>query len=67
MHLFLFISLHSSFLVFLHIVISIQASLAASGLVDPPHLPYLVYAYGLDCFTRECAVGCNVKIMGYPF
>ena len=35
--------------------------------VDPSHLPLSVYAYGLDGFAREHPMGCNTKVMGYPF
>ena len=35
--------------------------------IDPPHIPWTIYAYGLDGFARECVVPCNPNVMGYPF
>ena len=35
--------------------------------IDPPHLPWTVYAYGPDGFTREHPVPRNTNVMGYPF
>ncbi|KAK9991437.1 hypothetical protein SO802_026422 [Lithocarpus litseifolius] len=43
------------------------ASLATSGLVDPPHLPWSVYNYGADGFAWERFLGRNPNVMGYPF
>ncbi|KAK9997933.1 hypothetical protein SO802_017536 [Lithocarpus litseifolius] len=37
------------------------------GPVDPSHLPWSIYTYGPDGFTREHLVGCNPNFMGYPF
>ena len=43
------------------------ASPATVSFVGPPHLPWLVYAYGPDGFAREHPVGRNLNVMGYPF
>jgi len=34
---------------------------------QPSYLPWLVYAYSSNGFTRERAVGHNTNVMGYPF
>ena len=44
-----------------------QASLIVGALVDPPLLPWLVYAYGPDGFAQERPVGRNTSVMSYPF
>ena len=37
------------------------------NLVDPPYLPWSIYAYGPNGFALECLVGRNPNFMGYPF
>lgn len=34
-----------------------QAGFATGASIDPPHLPWMVYAYGPYNFTRERAMG----------
>ena len=34
---------------------------------DPPHIPWIVYTYGLDGFAREHAMTHNPNVMGHPF
>lgn len=43
------------------------ASLTAGGPPNPPHLPWSVYAYGLDVVAQECTMGRNPNVIGYPF
>ena len=43
------------------------ASSTTRDFVDPSHLPWLVYAYGLNGFARERHVGRNPNVMGYLF
>ncbi|KAL0015416.1 hypothetical protein SO802_002485 [Lithocarpus litseifolius] len=33
--------------------------------IDPQHLPWTVYAYGLNGFARKHAMPCNPNVMGY--
>ena len=35
--------------------------------INPPHLPWMVYAYASDGFTQEHVVPRNPNVMGYPF
>ena len=35
--------------------------------IDPFHLPWTIYAYGPDNFTKERPVPHNTNVMGYPF
>ena len=44
-----------------------QEDPAVGAIIDPPHLPWSVYAYGPDGFAQECPVGRNTNVMGYPF
>ena len=44
-----------------------EAGLTAGGPLNPLHLPWSVYAYGMDGVARECPVECNRNVMGYPF
>lgn len=44
-----------------------QAALAPSVPIDPLHLPWIVYAYGVDGFAREHPVPRNSNLMVYPF
>ena len=44
-----------------------QEKPAAGELIDPPHLLWTVYAYGLNGFAWECVVPRNPNIMGDPF
>lgn len=44
-----------------------QEGPTANALMDPPRLPWSVYAYDSDGFTQERPVGHNTKVMGYPF
>lgn len=44
-----------------------QAGPTTSAPIDPPHLPWSVYAYGLDGFAQENAIGHKTNVMGYPF
>ncbi|XP_030933739.1 uncharacterized protein LOC115959448 [Quercus lobata] len=44
-----------------------QEKPAAGELIDPPHLLWTVYAYGLNGFAWECVVPHNPNIMGNPF
>lgn len=62
-----------SFLCFLPFLYSTQmwcsshANLVASGPIDPPHLPWLVYAYSPNGFAWKCPLRRNKNVMGYPF
>ena len=40
---------------------------AASEPIDPPHIPWKVYAYCPDGFARERIMPRNPNVMGYPF
>ena len=44
-----------------------QASPTAGAPINPPHLPWSVYAYNPDDFAQERVVGHNTNVMGYPF
>ncbi|KAK9998324.1 hypothetical protein SO802_017927 [Lithocarpus litseifolius] len=44
-----------------------QEEPATGELIDPPHLPWTVYACGLDGFVREHAVPHNPNVISYPF
>ena len=44
-----------------------QASPVASAPIDPPHLPWSIYAYDPNGFTRKHMVGCNTNVMDYSF
>ena len=44
-----------------------QEGPVASVIIDPPHLPWSIYAYGPDGFAQERPVGCNTNVTGYPF
>ncbi|KAL0004867.1 hypothetical protein SO802_012428 [Lithocarpus litseifolius] len=44
-----------------------EVDFASGGPVDPLHLPWFVYAYGLNGFAWERAVGCNTNFIGYLF
>ena len=44
-----------------------QDALAPSVPIDPPHLPWKIYAYGPNGFAREHPVPHNTNVMGYPF
>ena len=44
-----------------------KAGLAAGTPIDPSRLPWLVYAYSLNGFVHERAMGRNINVMGYPF
>ena len=44
-----------------------QEEPAAVELIDPPHLPQTVYAYGPDGFAWERVVPHNPNVIGYPF
>ena len=44
-----------------------QEGLTIGALIDPPHLPWLVYAYDPDDFAREHPIGRNINVMVYPF
>ena len=44
-----------------------QEEVVASGPINPPHLPWTVYAYGLDGIVRERALPCNPNVMGNLF
>ena len=44
-----------------------QEGLAIGAIIDPPYLPWSVYAYSLDNFSWECLVGRNTNVMVYPF
>ena len=35
--------------------------------IDPPYVPWMVYAYGMDGFAQECVVPHNLNVNGYPF
>jgi len=35
--------------------------------INPLHLPWMVYAYGLDGFSQEHALPRNTNVTGYPF
>ena len=43
------------------------ASPIRGGPIDPPHLPWLVYAYGPNGFAHEHHVGWNPNVIGYLF
>ena len=38
-----------------------------NALIDPPYLPWPVYAYGPDGFSRERPVECNTNVTCYHF
>ena len=40
---------------------------AVSAFIDPPRLPWSVYAYGPNGFACEHVVGHNTNVMAYPF
>ena len=44
-----------------------QASPAVGAPIDPPHLPWSIYAYDPNGFARKHMVGRNTNVMGYPF
>ena len=44
-----------------------QEGPAAGVIINPPHLPWSVYAYGPDSFARERPVGRNTNVTGYLF
>ena len=44
----------------------VTGGLVADEPIDPSHLSWMVYAYGLDGFARERAVSRNPNVMGYP-
>ena len=44
-----------------------QAGPTIGALIDPPRLLWSVYAYDPDGFARECPVGHNTNVTGYPF
>ena len=44
-----------------------QASPAVGAPIDPPHLPWSIYAYDPNGFSRKHMVGRNINVMGYPF
>ena len=37
------------------------------AIIDPPCLPWFVYAYGPDGCAQEHPIWCNTNVMGYPF
>ncbi|KAL0004868.1 hypothetical protein SO802_012429 [Lithocarpus litseifolius] len=39
--------------------LTVQGGLATGKPIDPPHLPWTVYAYSLDGFAQERAMPCN--------
>ena len=45
----------------------LQEDPTTSVLIDPPHLPWTVYAYDPDGLTWECVMPRNPNVMGYPF
>ncbi|KAL0004875.1 hypothetical protein SO802_012436 [Lithocarpus litseifolius] len=47
--------------------LTVEDAPASSVPIDPPHLPWTVYAYGPDGFAKEGPVPCNTNVMGYPF
>ena len=44
-----------------------QASSATGAPIDPPCLPWSIYAYSLDGFAQESLVSRNTNVTGYPF
>ena len=44
-----------------------QDAPAPSVPINPPHLPWKVYAYDPNGFARERLVPRNTNFMGYPF
>ena len=46
---------------------SCQDGPIASALIDPSHLPWLVFIYGPGGFDREHVVGHNTNVMCYHF
>lgn len=42
-----------------------NALVDTSAHIDPPHLPWLVYAYGPDGYAQECPVGHNTNVTVY--
>ena len=46
---------------------SCHAGPAAGAPIDPPHLLWSIYVYGLDGFAHEHPVGHTTNVMGYPF
>ena len=61
--LFLCIASHND----VHMGYSCQAGPTAGAPIDPPHLPWSVYVYGLDGFAHDRPVGRKTNVMGYPF
>ena len=45
----------------------LQEDPTTSVLIDPPHLPWTVYAYDPDGLTWERVMPRNPNVMGYPF
>ena len=39
-----------------------QEGLAIGAIIDPPYLPWSVYAYSPDGFARECPIGRNTNV-----
>ena len=61
--IFLCIASHND----VHIGYSCHAGPATGAPINPLHLPWSVYVYGPDVFTREHLVGRNINVMGYHF
>ena len=44
-----------------------QEGLVAGAIIDPPHLPWSVYAYGSNGIALERPIRRNTNVMSYPF
>ncbi|KAK9996768.1 hypothetical protein SO802_021454 [Lithocarpus litseifolius] len=47
--------------------LTVPEGLTAGALIDPPHLPWSVYAYGPNGFAWERPVESNINVTGYLF
>lgn len=56
-----------SLLLYVHMEYSCQASPVVGVLLNPPYLPWSVYVYGPNGFSREHDVGRNTNVIGYSF
>ena len=44
-----------------------QVSPAAGAPIDPPYLPWSIYAYDPNGIAQKSLVGRNMNVTGYPF
>jgi len=62
-HFFLYVASHDD----IQMEYLCKAGLATGTPIDPSRLPWSVYAYSLDGFVHERAMGRNINVMVYPF